>query len=172
MNSVFFVRLFRLAIMLVLQVLVLNNVHLFGYVTPLLIGYMLVCLHSGTSRVSALLWGFLTGLVFDVFCNTAGMASSACTLVAMMQGPFLSMFVPRDAPEKFVPTHRSLGFWSYLAYVFVLMLVLHAVFYALDAFSLANWQLTLTAIIGGTILSTILAFFADLLVRGGKTHAQ
>lgn len=172
MNSVFFVRLFRMIVLLAVQVLVLNNVHLLGYITPLLIGYMVVCFHTGTSRIAALLWGFVTGLVFDTFCNTAGMASSACTLMAMIQGPFLAMFVPRDATENFVPTYRSLGFWSYMAYVFVLMLVLHAVFYALDAFSLANWQLTLSAILGGTLLSTILVFFAELLVRGRKEHVQ
>ena len=40
MNSIFFTRLFRLLILLLVQVLVFNNIHLLGYITPLVIGYM------------------------------------------------------------------------------------------------------------------------------------
>lgn len=172
MNSEFLVRLARMVALLAVQVLILNNVHLFSYATPLLIGYMLVCLHTGTSRVAALLWGFAIGLCFDMFSDTAGMASSACTLVAMIQAPTLAMFAPRDANEDFVPTYRSLGFWTYSLYVFVLMLVLHGVFYLLDAFSLSDMKLTLLAVLGGTALSTVLVLITELLVRTRKDYSQ
>lgn len=168
MNSVFLIRLARMVTLLAAQVLVLNNVHMFGYATPLLIGYMMVCLHSGTPRVSALLWGFAIGLSFDMFSNTAGMAASACTLVAMIQRPVLGFFEPHDAGENFVPSYRSLGFWTYTLYVTILMFVLHCVFYMLDAFSLSNIKLTMMAVLGGTLLSTVLVMIAELLVRKNK----
>lgn len=165
MSSVFFTRLLRFVVLLLAQVLVLNQVHLFGYITPLLVGYMMVCFHDGTSRSAALVWGFVLGLTFDMFSNTAGMAAAACTLVAMIQPPVLKMFTPRDAVVGFVPSFQTLGFWSYLAYVFSLMLVLHAAFYLLDAFSLADWQLTISSIIGGTLMSSILTLIVELIVR-------
>ena len=55
MSSVFISRLLRLCILLFFQVLVCNNIHLLGYVTPLVIGYMVVCFHRNTSRISILL---------------------------------------------------------------------------------------------------------------------
>ncbi|MBQ0022735.1 MAG: rod shape-determining protein MreD [Prevotellaceae bacterium] len=170
MNSVFFIRLIRMLALVACQVLVLNQVHLLGYITPLLLGYMMVCFHRGTSRVVTLLWGFTIGLIFDIFNNTAGMASAACTFVAMIQQPLLNMFAPRDAAEDFVPTFNSLGFWSYLSYTLILMFVLHAVFYLLDAFTLSDWQMTLYAIVGGTLLSCLITFFVELLVRTRKVQ--
>ena len=165
MSSVFLTRLARFLILLFFQVLVFNQVHLLGYITPLMIGYMVVCFHRGTSRVGMLLWGFATGLTFDMFCNTAGMGASAMTLIAMIQQPLLALFTPRDAAEDFTPTFRTLGFWTYLLYAFILMLVLHSVFYLLDAFTLANWQLTLISIGGGTLMATIITIFVELLVH-------
>ena len=165
MSSTFVTRLARFFILLFLQVLILNQVHLLGYITPLMIGYMVVCFRRGTSRVGMLLWGFATGLAFDMFSNTAGMGSSAMTLIAMMQPSLLTLFAPRDAAEDFTPTFRTLGFWTYLLYVFTLMLVLHGVFYILDAFTLANWQMTLLSIGGGTLMATIITVFVELLVH-------
>ena len=165
MSSVFLTRLARFLILLFFQVLVFNQVHLLGYITPLMIGYMVVCFHRGTSRVGMLLWGFATGLVFDMFSNTAGMGASAMTLIAMIQQPLLALFTPRDATEDFTPTFCTLGFWTYLLYVFILMLVLHSVFYLLDAFTLTNWQLTLISIGGGTLMATIITIFVELLVH-------
>ncbi|MCH5175242.1 MAG: rod shape-determining protein MreD [Prevotellaceae bacterium] len=165
MSSTFFTRLARFFILLLFQVLVFNQVHLFDYITPLMIGYMVVCFRCGTSRVGLLLWGFATGLAFDMFSNTAGMGSSAMTLIAMMQPSLLTLFAPRDATEDFTPTFRTLGFWTYLLYVFILMFVLHSVFYLLDAFTLSNWQLTLFSIGGGTLMTTILTVFIELLVH-------
>ena len=165
MSSTFFTRLARFFVLLFFQVLVFNQVHLFDYITPLMIGYMVVCFRCGTSRVGMLLWGFSTGLTFDMFSNTAGMGASAMTLIAMMQPSLLTLFAPRDAAEDFIPTFRTLGFWTYILYVFILMFVLHGVFYLLDAFTLVNWQLTLFSIGGGTLMATILTIFVELLIH-------
>lgn len=168
MKAIFLQRLTRLFVLLLFQVLVFNQVHLLGYITPLVMGYMIVCFHQGTSRSSVLMWGFITGLLFDVFSNTAGMAAASCTLIAMLQPPLLSIFIPRDAAEEFTPSFHTLGFWKYLLYVLLLMLILHGAFYLLDAFTLANWQLTLLSIGGGAVLTTLLIFFIELLVRSRK----
>lgn len=165
-------RLVRLAILTAFQVLVVNQVHIMGYITPLILGYMLICFHRGSSRIGILLWGFAIGFIFDIFSNTAGMASAACTLVAMVQQPLLEKFVSHDAAEDVTPSIRTLSFGSYISYVFILNLILHAVFYALDAFTFHNWQLTLIAIGGGTVISTIVTIFIEFLVRTRKSGSR
>ena len=155
--------------LLLVQVLVLNQIHLLGCITPLLIGYMVISLHRGTSHIVALLWGFAIGLVFDMFNNTAGMASAAMTLLAMVQPPLLSMFTPRDASDDMAPSFKTIGVFSYILYTLLLMFLLHCVFYLLAAFSLSDWRIVLVSIIGGTILSTILSIVTEMLVRTRKT---
>ena len=72
MNSIILTRVFRLLILIVLQVLVFNNIHLFGYITPLVIGYMVVCFHRNTSQTEILIWGFVSTSLFI----TKGLKSS------------------------------------------------------------------------------------------------
>ena len=172
MNSIFFTRLFRLFILLLTQALVFNHIHLLGYITPLVIGYMVVCMHRNTSRLAVLVWGFAIGLLFDMFSNTAGMGAASCTLIAMIQPVLLERLSPRDSAENLTPSFASLGFWNYVFYVFLLMAVLHGCFYLLDAFTLTDWPLTLISISGGSVLTTLIIIFIELLIRTKKetTH--
>ena len=168
MSSIFLTRLCRLLLLVLAQMLIFNQVHLFGYVTPLVIGYMIVCFHRGSSRVGILMWSFVLGLFSDMVSNTAGMASAACTLVAMVQPALLKAFTPHDAGEEFTPSIRTVNLGSYVVYVLILMFILHAAFYFLDAFTLSDWPLTLLSAVGGSALATIIVVFIELLVRRGS----
>lgn len=158
-------RILQLLTVLAVQVFILNQIHLFGYITPLFIGYVMICCPKDMPKIHLLLLGFITGLLFDMFSNTAGMASAACTLQAMVQPSLLRLFTSYDAPETFTPTIHTMGRWPYLAYSLMSMFVLHSVFYLLDAFTLYDWQLTLAAIAGSSVLGSLLCFFAELIVR-------
>jgi rod shape-determining protein MreD len=68
--------------LVLLQVLVLNRVHIQGYATPFLFIYFLFLLDSGTKRNTLLGWGFALGLAVDIFGNTPGMNAAAATLLA------------------------------------------------------------------------------------------
>lgn len=159
-------------VLLLLQVLVFNHIHLLGYITPLVIGYMVVCFHRNTSRTEILIWGFFIGLLFDSFSNTAGMAAAACTMIAMIQPVLLNMLAPRDSAEDLTPSFSTLGWGNYILYVFLLMLVMHGCFYLLDAFTLVDWQLTLMSIVGGSVFATLIIIFIELVVRApqGTVH--
>lgn len=166
-----FIFLRRLAIMvaiLAVQVLLLNNIHLFDCITPLLIGYMIIYSRRGAPRIAMMLVGFAVGLVFDMFSNTLGMGAASCTLLAFVQPSLLGIFTPRDAADDFEPGMHSMGMWLYAAYLFTSMLVLHAAFYVLEAFSVADWETTLLAIFGGTVLSTAIFFIFELITSNQR----
>lgn len=63
-----------------LQVLVFNHVHIFGYATPMPYIYFLLILPSDTPRWLYVLLGFVLGLLIDLFTNTPGMAAGSMTL--------------------------------------------------------------------------------------------
>lgn len=168
MSSVFLSRIVRFFILMVVQIAIMNHIHLWNYATALIIGYMVVRFHFGTSRISTLLWGFVTGAVFDMFSDTMGVCMVSMTFLAMFQPVLLRLFKPRDVSDDFTPTVKSMGVWLYIPYLLFSMLLLHASFYLLEAFSLANWQLTFVAIGGGTLMSTVILLFVEVMINNSK----
>jgi hypothetical protein len=168
MRSVFLARMMRFMILLFVQILIVNHIHLGGYAMPLIIGYIVVRFHFGSSRIGLLLWGFFAGMVYDIFTDTMGICMASMTLLSMVQPALLRMFKPRDAADDFIPNIKNMGGWLFFAYLTLSMLVLHASFYLLAAFSLANWTLTLTAIMLGTSVSSVVVFFVEVMLNSVK----
>jgi rod shape-determining protein MreD len=79
-----FKRLGWFVLLCVVQVLVLNNIHLFGVATPLLYVWFPLTFHRNTPQWAALLWSFALGLAIDVFSNTPGLAAGSLTLIGMI----------------------------------------------------------------------------------------
>ena len=151
-------------LLLLVQLLLLNHIHLFGYATPVVLAYLTIPFHRGTSRVGLLLWGFCMGLIYDIFSNTMGLGMATGTLIAMLQPVLLNLFAPNDAPDDMRPSIRTMGVQPYLLYVFLTLLIYHVVFYALDAFTLQNWQVTLMAIGCSTAMAFLFVVFVQLLL--------
>lgn len=166
MSTSFLRRLGRMFLVLLVQLILLNNIHLFGYVSPVIIAFVTMNFRRGSSRMGLLLWGFITGFLYDLFSNTMGMGMFTATLLAMLQPFLLSLFTPRDAAEDMLPSMYEMGMHRYLLYTFFSMLLFHVVYYLLDAFMLSNLWLTLVAIGTGTLFSFfILALFQSMTRR-------
>lgn len=80
--------------LVLLQVLILNNVHIAGYATPFLYIYFILKFNSGTSRNELMLWAFFFGLTIDVFSDTPGMNAAATVLLAFLRPSLLRLFTP------------------------------------------------------------------------------
>ena len=70
--------------MVLLQVLILNNVHIAGYATPFLYIYLILKFESDVPRNVLMLWAFFLGLSVDIFSDTPGMNASATVLLAFL----------------------------------------------------------------------------------------
>ena len=70
--------------LVLLQVLILNSVHIAGYATPFLYIYFILKFSSGTSRNELMLWAFFFGLTIDIFSDTPGMNAAATVLLAFV----------------------------------------------------------------------------------------
>lgn len=171
MSSSIVVRILRLLSLVLAQVVVFNNMHLYGCITPLVIGYMLLSFSRDTSRVSLLLWGFAAGLIHDMFANTAGMAAASMTLVAMMRTQVMEMLVPRDASEDFVPTVATMGAGRYFLYATLVMTVMHTCYIMLNTLSFTRFHFTLISIAGSALLSALLCTLIDIIAHP-KRHTR
>ena len=112
----FISRLFTLIGLVLLQVLFLNRINLFGYVTPLFYIWMIARFDSSMSRTSILLWAFFLGLSIDIFSGTPGLNAAAATLVAMFQPGIVKLFVPLDRHDVLLPCSASMGGRQFASY--------------------------------------------------------
>ncbi|AVM57631.1 rod shape-determining protein MreD [Bacteroides heparinolyticus] len=139
--------------LVLLQVLILNNVHIMGYATPFLYIYLILKFESDASRNELMLWAFFLGLTVDVFSDTPGMNAAAAVLLAFLRPMFLRLFIPRDTLDGIVPTVRAMGFSPFLKYLVVGVFVHHGMLLVVEFFSLAHIGALFLRIATSTLLT-------------------
>lgn len=158
-------RFFWFLVVLALQVLVFNHMHIMGYAMPLAYVYYLLIMPSSVPRALLLLWGFVGGFVFDLFANTPGIGAGSMTLVALVQPKFIALLSDVEDDEVIYPSGKEMGRITYFFYLFTMALVVCVLFFALESFAVTN-LLTLAINIGGSTLLTTLVLLAFESIRG------
>ncbi len=145
-------------LLLVVQVMFLNRIHLFGCATPLLLVYALIVLPLNTPRWLSLLTGFFLGLVSDAFTNTPGVAVVTLVFIAFIQPPLLKLFAPRDSGENLAPSMAALGTPGFLLYSLILTFLNCALLFLLESFDFGRLPFTLLCAAASTLLSYLFIF--------------
>lgn len=162
----FFLKRLGWACLLVLiQALILNNIHIWGYVTPFLYPYLLLKFNANISRYEILFWGFFIGLSIDIFSNTLGINAAATTLIAFLRPYLLQLFTPRDSSEDFEPGIRSMGTYTFLNYAGLILFVHQSAVVLLESFSLADAGMLILKIFLDTLASLCCIFAIENLKR-------
>jgi rod shape-determining protein MreD len=146
--------------LVLLQALILNNVHIAGYATPFLYIYLIMKFDSETGRNVLMLWAFFLGLTIDIFSDTPGMNAAATVMLAFVRPLLLRLFTPRDVLDKMVPGIAGMGFLPFLKFLTVCVLIHHTALFLLDAFSLAHPGILLLRIVASSVITIacIMAF--------------
>lgn len=147
-----------------LQVLILNNVHIAGYATPFLYIYFILKFDSDISRNGLMLWAFFLGLTIDVFADTPGMNAAAAVLVAFLRPLLLRLFTPRDNLDRFVPSFKTMGISPFFKYTIACVFVHCLSLLFIEYFSFTSILLLLLRV----FLCTLLTVTCILAVEGIK----
>lgn len=153
-------------ILLLLQVLIFNHIHLFGFATPLLYVYSMLLFRRNFPKWGILVCGFLAGLSVDIFSNTPGLASASMTFIGLIQPYVLILFLPRDSAEDLQPSMHTLGISAFWGYALVLVFLYCLIFFSLEAFNFFNWLQWLKCVGGSTVLTLILLMTIENVRRG------
>ena len=146
--------------LVLLQVLILNNVHIAGYATPFLYIYFILKFNSGTSRNELMLWAFFFGLTIDVFSDTPGMNAAATVLLAFLRPSLLRLFTPRDNQDNLVPSFKSMGITPFLKYTTASVFIHSLALLSIEFFSFSGIWLLRVA------LCTVLTVTCIVAVEG------
>ena len=139
--------------LVLLQVLILNNVHIAGYATPFLYIYLILKFESDVPRNVLMLWAFFLGLTIDILSDTPGMNAAATVMLAFLRPVFLRLFVPRDTLDGLVPAVHTMGVASFLKYLIVSVFVHHGMLLTIEFFSFAHIGTLLLRIVASTLLT-------------------
>ncbi len=162
MVQVYFRRVLWFIGLVLLQVLILNNIHIAGLATPILYLYLILKFPSSISRVELLCWGFFLGLVIDIFSNTPGMNAIATTFIAFLRPSIIRLYAPKDVSDEVVPGIRTINLSFYIKYTLTCIVIHTSILLAVEAFSFLSWE-TLLIKIG---LSVALTFIGILAIEG------
>jgi len=85
MNSSLLINIFRFIVLVALQVLVFNNIKLFGYLDPFPYVLFIILYPVNSSKSLLLFMSFLLGLTLDMFSDTGGIHATACLILAFIR---------------------------------------------------------------------------------------
>lgn len=156
-----------------LQVLIIDNIHLFRIVTPFLYLYVIVKLPVNISRSQVILISFFLGIIIDIFSNTLGMHAAACSIVGFLRNPLMHSLSSKEIAEGDNPSFKTLGTGSFIKYVTSLIVLHHVTLFLIESLSLFDPAFLLLRIFLCVILTVLLiviveAFHVDR--KGREAH--
>jgi len=144
-----------------IQVLILNNIHLFRIATPFLYLYVIVKIPANISRSPTILISFFLGITMDIFFNTSGMHAAACTLAGMFRTPILDSFSGKELLEDASPSYRTLGISAFMKYATLLVTIHHIALFSIESVSLFDPVFLMTRIFACVFMTTLLVFIVE-----------
>jgi rod shape-determining protein MreD len=149
----------RLLILFVLQIFVFNNMYLFNILHPYIYLLFLIFLPMGLPANLALIIGFLTGFLIDIFQNTFGMHISACVFLMFVKQIYFNLsFKEDDEMYSGEPALAVMGVRNYMSLILFLVFSHHLLLYLLEVFSFANFHITFAKVVLNTIFSSFFIF--------------
>lgn len=156
------------AVLILLQVLVLNQISVFGFATPFLYIYFLLKLPMGRNVFYVIITGFLMGFIIDIFLDTPGINAAATTFIAAFRGPLLRLFFTKEEFENFIPgIYTSLG--PFIRFAVLSVIIHQTILFGLEAFSLFNFNILLLRWVSSITLTLIILFALDSFMSKKNT---
>lgn len=165
--SLIFQNIGRFVFLLLIQVLVMNNLYLGGYINIFLYVLAIAMLPTNTGKIPMLLIAFASGFVVDLFSNVMGLHTCAAVVVAMMRIIFLDKILTKgEQVEISTPNMYAVSLSQYLWYLGIMVAGYNLVYFILELFSFNDFFkiviLTILSTIGTMLLAVLYQLaFAD-----------
>jgi len=162
-------QIFLFILLVLLQIWLFNNIHLFGVATPFVYLYFTLKLPVKMNRNTALILSALMGLVIDLFGSTLGLNMFVMVIIGFLRFYLLKLFAPRDVYEDYVPSFETLGYFMFVRYVGTLTLIHVTILHLMESFTLFDPLNLVLRILGSFILTVLLICAIESInMRGFK----
>ncbi len=164
MNNVLIRNIIRFVVLMLLQVGVLNQVQLGGFINPYLYILFVIMLPFGTPGWLTLVLSFALGLSVDMFCNSPGIHTSATVFAGFLRPYMLGSLMPRETVEPTdTPNIRIFGAGWFVKYSLTVVLVHHVFLFVVEAFKFSSLHLILWRALLSIVFTMLLIILSQFL---------
>lgn len=154
----------RFILLVLLQVIVIQNIHLGSYIILLPYVMVIILLPFETNKLVVLILAFLLGAVVDYFYDSSGLHAAACTTLGFSRHYVLKYISPREGYESGVaPTVDEMGLEWFLRYAGTLVLLHHFTLFYLEVFRFSEFFSTLLRVILSSVGTFALMYLIQFL---------
>jgi len=156
----------RFSLFILIQIFVLDKIHLHQMVTPYLYFLFIIWLPFRMRRSQQMLLAFALGFALDSFRHHPGFHTAACVLIAYIRPFLVNLLIPQQGAETNYdePSFKSMGgAIPYLVFVSILTCIHHAWLFFLEAWQFANIWYFLIKTLVSTLLSLFLIIITEML---------
>lgn len=155
----------RFIVLVLVQILVLNNIQVNGYIVPYIYILFILLLPFETPRWLLLLAAFALGISVDLFTQTPGMHAAATVFMTFLRPWVLEMSAPRDGYEPGTfPRLYYYGFQWFLRYTVILVLAHHLVLFYIEVFRFSEFFSTLLRVLLSSLFSVVLIMLSQYFI--------
>lgn len=151
-----------------LQVLILNNILLFGYINPYLYIAFIFLYPFKENKFKILTLSFLLGLFVDFFSNSGGIHASACLSIAFIRSYLFKMIFQKSTADYDFFDLNQEPFGKIFNYTVILTIIHHLLLFGLTNFSFYNISSVLANTLFSSIFTLTLYFIGSFIFSNKK----
>lgn len=146
------------------QAIVFNHLILFDVAVPLVFIWLIIMLPVTLGTNLSTILGFLAGLMLDIFCDTPGVNTLCCTILAFARKPIFHLYVSMDDDlASRSPSSRTMGHAAFMKYLLTMIVAYCTMLFTVEAFQFFNFKLLLFRIAASTLYTFILLYALDCM---------
>jgi rod shape-determining protein MreD len=146
------------------QVLLLNQIHLGGFLNPYVYVLFILLLPISMARYQVILLSFLIGITVDWFSNTLGLHAASALLIGFLRSPVMKMITIREIEQSDYPGLKQTGIKWFISYVSVLVVMHHIFLFYLEVFSFDSFFRTFLRTLISSVFTTVIIVSSQYLV--------
>ena len=156
----------RFALFILVQVFVLDNIHLHQMLTPYIYFLFILWLPFNMGRTQLMLIAFVVGFTLDSFRHHPGFHTAACVLIAYVRPFLINLLIPQEGADTNYdePSFKSMGgMVPYMIFTGILTFIHHGWLFLLEAWQFGNIWYFLVKTVLSTLLSLLLILITELM---------
>ncbi|MEO8515865.1 MAG: rod shape-determining protein MreD [Flavobacterium sp.] len=167
MNSALILNIIRFILLLAAQVVIFNNIDLFGFINPYPYILFILLYPVNSNRSGLLIASFLLGLTVDLFTNSGGVHATACLVLAYLRPTFFKFAFGLSYEYQTIKINDRLSPERF-TFIFISILTHHFILFLLEFFKFTFILSSLLRTIESTLFTLIISILIIYLFKPNK----
>jgi rod shape-determining protein MreD len=167
MSSAVIMSFVRFFLLLAAQIIIFNNIDLFGYINPFPYILFIILFPVNGNKQLLIVTSFILGITMDLFCNSGGVHAAACLILAYAR-PYIFKFAFGLSYEYQTIKINDVLTPERFSFLLVSVVIHHLSLFILEVFQLSSlWDILLRTIVG-TLFTLLICIILIYIFKPSK----